>query len=98
MLRTKGNNNSSGHSASGRLAVVVPAWRGDVDRVLEAVARWPTVCSAVTLSKVELVLYKAEGEEESSAVLLPALENTAGRCFAKTKVVYAHLREEVRGI
>lgn len=91
------SSSSSGDSTSGRLAVVVPAWRGDVDRALAAVARWPTACSAVTLSSVELVLYMAEAEEESSAaVLLPALERTAGRCFAQTKVVYAHLREQVR--
>lgn len=96
-IEDSSSSSSDGDSASGRLAVVVPAWRGDVDRALAAVARWPPVCSAVTLSRVELVLYMAEGEEESSAaVLLPALERTAGRCFAQTKVVYAHLREQVR--
>ena len=97
ILPAEDSSSSGGHSStSGRLAVVVPTWRRDVDRALEAVARWPTACSAVTLSKVELVLYKAEGEEESSPALLPTLERTAGRCFAKTKVVYAHLREQVR--
>ena len=87
----------SAHVASGRLSVVVPVWSGDVDRALDSVSRWPTACSPVTLSNVDLIMYKAEGDEESSETLLPVLERTAGRCFAKTKIVYAHLREEVRG-
>ncbi|CAN0469445.1 unnamed protein product, partial [Laminaria digitata] len=83
------------HVANGeRLAVVVPVWSGDVDRALDSVSRWPTACSAVTLSNVDLIMYKAEGDEESSEALLPVLERTAGRCFSETKIVYAHLREE----
>lgn len=92
------SGSGSAHTASPpRLAVVVPTWRGDVDRALEAAARWPTACSAVTLSQVDLVLYKAEGDQGSSASSLSSLEKTGGRCFSKTKIVHANLADEVRG-
>lgn len=84
-------------TTGGRLAVVVPAHKGDLHQALESLQRWPTACSAVAKAKMDLVLYKAEGEDaESSASILPALDSTAGRCFANTKVVYANLRDEVR--
>lgn len=79
------------------MAVVVPVWEGDLDRALDSVSRWPSTCSEVTQNNVDLILYKAEGDEESSGTILPVLERTAGRCFSKTKIVYAHLAEEVRG-
>eukprot|EP00904_Undaria_pinnatifida_P002830 jgi/Undpi1/12548/HiC_scaffold_6.g02217.m1 len=89
------SGSGSAHTASPpRLAVVVPTWRGDVDRALEAAARWPTACSAVTLSQVDLVLYKAEGDQGSSASSLSSLEKTGGRCFSKTKFVHANLADE----
>lgn len=78
-----------------RLAVVVPCHDGDLERALASVARWPKACSPVTLSNVDLILYKAEGDEESAETILPALQETAGQCFANTKIVYGHLADEV---
>lgn len=78
-----------------RLAVVVPCHDGDLERALASVARWPKACSPVTLSNVDLILYKAEGDEESAETILPALQQTAGQCFANTKIVYGHLADEV---
>lgn len=81
----------------GRLAVVVPVYEGDLDKSLKSMALWPKVCHEETLSKVDLVLYKAEREDEGTRESLPrALEETAGECFAETKVVYANLKDEVR--
>lgn len=85
-------------AADERLAVVVPCYEGDLERALASVARWPQACSPVTLSSVDLILYKAEGDEESAKTILPALEQTAGRCFADTKIVYGHLRDEVSSV
>lgn len=81
-----------------RLAVVVPAYEGDLDRAVASLGRWPTDCSSVTQENVDLVLYYAEGEEDAASVdaATTALAESAGRCFAKTLTVYAHLSEEVR--
>lgn len=50
----------------------------------------------LTQRNVDLVLYYAEGEEdEGAASALSEIEDTAGRCFAETKLVYADLTEEV---
>lgn len=80
------------------LAVVVPAYQGDLDRTVASLERWPSNCSPLTVENVDLVLYYAEGEEDKSAVEEAAgvIAATAGRCFANLRVVYAHLREEVR--
>lgn len=88
---------SSQESPSQRLAVVVPAFRGDLSRAVASLERWPTTCSQVTLQSVDLVLYYAEGEEDSAAVTAAAdtISKTAGHCFSKTRTVYAHLGEEV---
>ncbi|CAB1103554.1 unnamed protein product [Ectocarpus sp. CCAP 1310/34] len=79
-----------------RLAVVVPAYKGDLDRAVASLGRWPTDCSSVTQRNVDLVLYYAEGEEDAAPVdaATTALAESAGRCFAKTLTVYAHLSEE----
>lgn len=81
-----------------RLAVVVPAYKGDLDRAVASLGRWPTDCSSVTQQNVDLVLYYAEGEEDAASVdaATTALAESAGRCFSKTLTVYAHLNEEVR--
>jgi len=81
-----------------RLAVVVPAYVGDLDRAVSSLGRWPSTCSALTQENVDLVLYYAEGEEDAAAVDAAAaiVAETAGRCFSKTLTVYAHLNEEVR--
>lgn len=79
------------------LAVVVPAYQGDLDRAVASLERWPTNCSPLTVENVDLVLYYAEGEEDRSVVEVAAGEiaSTAGRCFANLRVVYAHLEKEV---
>lgn len=80
-----------------RLAVVVPAYRGDLDRAVASLERWPTECSPLTLQNVDLVLYYAEGEEDRIAVeaAAGAVTESAGRCFANLRTVYAHLEKEV---
>lgn len=84
-------------SRQGKLAVVVPAHRGDLDRALASLSRWPTACSPVTLSSVDLILYYAAAPDDKSVRILPSLSWTGGRCFAHTQVVYANLTDEVRG-
>lgn len=81
-----------------RLAVVVPAHSGDLRRALASLARWPKACSRVTLQHVELVLYYAGTEDDSgwSDNVMPELEQTGGRCFARTSVVFGNLTDEVR--
>lgn len=81
---------------SRRLAVVVPAHAGDLYRALASLSKWPSACSPVTQANVDLVLYKAETEDELSYGALRLLQVTAGRCFAKTKIVYGALTKEVR--
>lgn len=84
--------------AQQRLAVVVPAYVGDLDRAVSSLGRWPATCSPITQQNVDLVLYYAEGEEDAAAVdaAVAVVAETAGRCFSKTLTVYAHLSEEVR--
>lgn len=79
-----------------RLAVVVPAHRGDLDRALASLSRWPNACSEVTLSSVDLILYYAGDVDDKSSQILPSLSYTGGRCFSNTQVVYANLTAEVR--
>lgn len=81
-----------------RLAVVVPAHGGDLRRALASLSRWPTLCSPVTVQHVDLVLYFAGTEEDDDWAddVLPELEKTGGRCFAKTNVVFGNLTDEVR--
>ena len=88
----------TGDGQQQRLAVVVPAYRGDLERAVSSLGRWPSSCSPVTEQNVDLVLYYAEGEEDSAAVkaAFDVIEASAGRCFSKTKTVFAHLAEEVR--
>lgn len=78
-----------------RLAVVVPAHAGDLDRALSSLATWPTKCHASTLANADLVLYYAGGEADGVDAVLPALAQSGGRCFAKTRLVLADLSEEV---
>ena len=80
------------------LAVIVPVYRGDLSRAVSSLERWPSTCSSLTERSADLVLYYAEGEEDASAVTaaVETIRGTAGRCFAETRLVYAHLSEEVR--
>ncbi|CAM9322048.1 unnamed protein product, partial [Hapterophycus canaliculatus] len=80
-----------------RLAVVVPTYRGDLKRAVASLGRWPSSdCSPLTQQSVDLVLYYGEGEEDSKAVDAAAatVSETAGRCFATTRTVYARLGDE----
>lgn len=86
---------SPGHQAEKKLAVIVPAYAGDLSRVIASLARWPTKCSTVTLENADLVLYYAEGPSETTVDAQSTLAGSAGRCFAETRVVYANLGEEV---
>ena len=80
-----------------RLGVIVPAHRGDLDRAVSSLGRWPAKCSPVTQKNVDIVLYYAEGEEDTAAAAaMPKIVDSAGRCFADTRLVYANLSEEVR--
>lgn len=79
-----------------RLAVIVPAHAGDLSRAIKSLEHWPKLCSSVTLEHADLVLYYAEGPDESTANAIPTLQETGGRCFANTRVIYAKLNEEVR--
>lgn len=80
-----------------RLGVIVPAYRGDLDRAVSSLERWPANCSPLAKQNVDLVLYYAEGEEDILAVTAATdkIAQTAGRCFSETRTVYAHLDREV---
>lgn len=80
-----------------RLAVVVPAHAGDLPRTVSALDRWPKTCSPITQESVDLVLYYAEGEDDTEPLdALDTITSTAGNCFADTKLIYANLSLEVR--
>lgn len=79
-----------------RLAVIVPAHRGDLAKALSSLAKWPSTCHPSTLRNADLVLYYAGGEEDDVSAVLPSLAETGGRCFAETRLVLANLKEEVR--
>lgn len=81
-----------------RLAVVVPTHAGDLPETLKSLEKWPsTECSLETLHYVDLVIYKAEGPDDATEKeALPLFRETAGRCFANTKIVYGDLSKEVR--
>lgn len=82
------------------LAVIVPVYRGDLSRAVSSLGRWPSTCSPLTESNADLVLYYAEGEEDAPTVTaaVEIISETAGSCFANTRLVYAHLSEEVRQV
>ena len=79
-------------------AVIVPVYRGDLSRAVSSLKRWPSTCSSLTERSTDLVLYYAEGEEDAPAVTaaVETIRETAGQCFAETRLVYARLSEEVR--
>lgn len=85
-----------------RLAVVVPAHRGDLELAVKSISRWPqpTTCSPITQQNMDLVLYYAEGEEDDASVraAADAIEESAGRCFSKMRTVFAKLEKQVRSI
>ncbi|CAM9397785.1 unnamed protein product [Ectocarpus fasciculatus] len=77
-----------------RLGVVVPAYDGDLVRAVSSLERWPAKCSPLTLKNADLVLYYAEEESSATASALDSISATAGRCFSRTRIVYANLAEE----
>eukprot|EP00903_Cladosiphon_okamuranus_P017930 g16498.t1 len=81
---------------SGRLAVVVPTYSGDLKEAVAALSSWPTVCSAITLRSMQLVLYYSGTMEDGvwSEGIIRDLEQTGGRCFEQTRVVFADLDPE----
>lgn len=88
--------NEAGSSAGKRLAVVVPTHMGDFAKALASLAKWPTRCSSITRTHVDLILYKAEAPDPASTAALSVLEDTAGRCFANTKIIFGALTDQVR--
>ena len=78
-----------------RLGVVVPAYDGDLARAVSSLERWPAKCSPLTLKNADLVLYYAEEASSATESALDNISSTAGRCFSRTRIVYAHLSEEV---
>ena len=93
-----GGGVSRAEESGKRLAVIVPSHRGDLGKALGSLARWPSTCHPSTRRKTDLVLYYAGGEEDNVSLVLPALKETGGRCFAETRLVLANLRDEVRHI
>ena len=89
---------SRGEDLGQHLAVIVPVYQGDLSRAVSSLERWPITCSPLTEKNADLVLYYAEGEEDAPAVTaaVETIRETAGRCFAETRLVYAHLSKEVR--
>ncbi|CBJ28689.1 hypothetical protein Esi_0117_0079 [Ectocarpus siliculosus] len=77
-----------------RLGVIVPAYDGDLARAVSSLERWPVKCSPLTLKNADLVLYYAEEASSATASALDSISSTAGRCFSRTRVVYANLAEE----
>ncbi|CAM9579400.1 unnamed protein product [Ectocarpus fasciculatus] len=77
-----------------RLGVVVPAYDGDLARAVSSLERWPAKCSPLTLKNADLVLYYAEEASSATESALDNISSTAGRCFSRTRIVYAHLSEE----
>ena len=79
-----------------KLAVIVPAYRGDLQRAVSSLKRWPTACSPLTQRNVDLVLYYAEGaEDEGIDEAVAMISQTAGQCFYRTRTVYANLDKQV---
>lgn len=82
-----------------KLGVVVPTHPGDLEEAVEALSSWPNVCSAVSLHRMELVLYYSgrRGDGVWSEQAISTVKKTGGRCFERTKVVFADLDKEVTG-
>lgn len=79
------------------LAVVVPTHAGDLEEALIALASWPKVCSAFTLHHTQLVLYYSgsTGDGKWSEDVIETVERTGGRCFQRTRAVFADLDDKV---
>lgn len=80
---------------SKRLAVVVPAYAGDLDKALASLAKWPQTCHRLTQQNSDLLLYYAGGDDGHVNSVGPSLAETGGRCFANTRIILANLTKEV---
>lgn len=88
---------SPDHLDTKLLAVVVPTHAGDIEEAVVALSKWPIVCSASTLHRMQLVLYYSGGigDDAWSDEIIDTVNRTGGRCFERTRVVFAHLDPKV---
>ncbi|CAB1106306.1 unnamed protein product [Ectocarpus sp. CCAP 1310/34] len=75
------------------LAVVVPIYDGDEEPAMAALSTWPTTCYHSTLSRMDLVIYKAEALTDGDH--LPQIPHEASKCFRHTKIIGGDLIPEV---
>jgi len=77
------------------LGVVLPLIADEMEHTVKSLQRWPTKCSAVTSSRVDIIFYFAE---EFPLRLDRLLRNASvsTSCFKRTKVVSANLHLRVR--
>lgn len=80
------------------LAVVVPTHAGDIEDAVAAISSWPVSCSAATLHRMQLVLYYSGGVGDAawSDEIIEVVAQTGGRCFERTRVIFANLDPKVR--
>lgn len=90
----RGSKQHTWVSDSRELAIVVPTHDGDIARAVVSMKRWPTTCSLVTLTRVDLIVYHATITDTES--ILARVPDEAMVCFRNTKVVSANLTAEVR--
>ena len=80
------------------LAVIIPAYREDLQQAVSSLQRWPTVCSSLTQGNADLVLYYAEDKEEEGrdnlTSFMESISQGAGRCFARTRTVYTTFHQK----
>ncbi|CAN0285107.1 unnamed protein product [Ectocarpus sp. 6 AP-2014] len=67
------------------LAVVVPIYDGDEEPAMAALSTWPTTCYHSTLTRMDLVIYKAEALTDGDH--LPHIPHEASKCFRNTKII-----------
>ncbi|CAM9369292.1 unnamed protein product [Ectocarpus sp. 12 AP-2014] len=59
---------------------------------MAALSKWPTTCSHSTLTRMDLVLYKAEALTDAGH--LPQIPHEASKCFRHTKIIGGDLLPE----
>lgn len=93
-LGERGSGQHEWKTDTRKLAVIVPTHDGDVDRAFLNMKNWPSTCSSITLSHVDLILYHATTAD--ATMLRDGIPEEATACFRDTKVVCANLTPEVR--
>ena len=80
-----------------KLAVIVPTHAGDLEDAIQALTSWPSTCSSSTSHHMHLVLYYSGSKYDKvwSEDSLSFVAQTGGRCFERTRVVFAGLKKEV---